>query len=66
MQIVRLYTCESFDEHTQRWTRSRHRYTLEQISGFANSRPVLDDFEDVERADEPQITAYFIDPPKRR
>lgn len=51
MRKVTVYLCESWDEHLGKWKPSRHYYTLEQIAGFANSRPIMESAREEERAE---------------
>lgn len=51
MKTVRVYACRQFDVITQKWTRSRYRYSLEDIASFPRAEPILDDWEDVTRPD---------------
>lgn len=47
---VTEYLCESYDEHTRQWVKSKHYYTLDEIAGFANSRPLMETAREGERA----------------
>lgn len=48
---VTEYRCESWDDHRKQWRPSRFYYTLDEIAGFANSRPIMDSAREGERAD---------------
>lgn len=56
MQVME-YQCESYDEVTRQWVASRFFYTLEEIAGHANSRPLMDTGREGERAERKDWTA---------
>lgn len=70
MKTVRVYACRSFDPTLQAWSKSKHKYTLDQIAGFAHAEPIMDEWEDVQRPTEEEMTRGMssgimqkVDPP---
>lgn len=55
MKTVRVYACRQFDVVTKKWTRSRFRYSLEQIASFPRAEPIMDDWADVALPDADDI-----------
>lgn len=54
---VTEYLCESYDEHIQKWVKSKFYYTLDEIEGFANSRPLMETAREGVRADRSEWVA---------
>lgn len=71
-RTVRLYACRQHDATTGMWSKSRYRYSLEEIAGMANAEAIMDNWEDATLPDADDRDAYStgqlmrgITPPNR-
>jgi len=46
---VRVYRCRCWDAVLKEWEVSTYRYTLEEIAKLSRCKPIMDDWEEVER-----------------